>query len=70
MDPQIIQYNRMIYNEQYKKAELYHKGIKYGEYYRLLKRIQRYLIGLYLALTSLMEKLKRQRHSKSVLVEG
>lgn len=41
MNQQIMQYNRMINNEQYKQAERYHNGIKYAEYGRLLKRVQR-----------------------------
>jgi len=65
MELQIIQYNRIIHNEQYKKAEHDHNGAKYGEYYRLLKRTQRSLMNFYQVLPSLTNKLKKQRFSKS-----
>jgi hypothetical protein len=65
MEPQIIQYNRMIHNEGYRKAERYHNGIKYGEYYRLLKRAQNSLMKLYAALASLTGKVKGLRYWKS-----
>lgn len=65
MEPQIIQYNRMTQNEGYRKAEHYHNGIKYGEYYRLWKRAQKALMKLYATLTSLPGKVKGLRYSKS-----
>ena len=65
MELQIIQYNRLIHNEAYQKAEHDHNGMKYGEYYRLLKRTQHTLMTISLARTSLIDKLKRQRFSKS-----
>ena len=63
MDQQIMQYNRMIQNEQYKKAERYHNGLKYGEYYTLLKRAQSFLLNLLPALTSLTNRQKGQQYS-------
>jgi len=65
MELQIIHYNRIIHNEQYKTAERYFNGMKYGEYYRLLKRGQHTLMKFDQALTTLINKLKRQRFSKS-----
>ncbi len=63
MDQQIMHYNRMIQNEQYKKAERYHNGLKYGGYYTLLKHAQSYFTNLYSALTSLTNTPKGQRYS-------
>ncbi len=63
MDQQIMHYNRMMQNEQIKKAERYHNGLKYGEYYTLLKRAQSYLQNLYCGLASLTTTLKGQRYS-------
>lgn len=65
MDPQIIQLNRIIHDEQHKRAELYHKGIKYGGYYTLMKRAQSHLTKLFPAMASLTNRLKRPRYSKS-----
>ncbi len=63
MDQQIMHYNRMMQNEQVKKAERYHNGLKYGEYYTLLKRAQSYLQHLYQALTSQTNIEKGERYS-------
>jgi hypothetical protein len=65
MELQIIQFNRLTQNEAYKKAEQYHNGNKFGEYYRLLKLAHRSLRKFDLALAALTNKLKRQRFSKS-----
>jgi hypothetical protein len=65
MDPQIIKLINIIHSEQTKQAELYHRGIKYGEYYTLMKSAQRYLMKFFPALASLTNRLKRPRYSKS-----
>jgi len=57
MESQINQFNRIVQNDAYRKAEQYHNGIKYGEYYTLLKRIQRFLMKFDVTLTSLTNKL-------------
>ncbi len=57
MELQINQFNRIVQNEAYRKAERYHDGIKYGEYYTMLKRIQRFLMKFDVMLTSLTNKL-------------
>lgn len=67
MGLQIIQFNRIIHDEKNKKAEQYHNGIKYGEYYRLLQRTQASLMKFSLALTSLADKLKKGNDSQSQL---
>ncbi|MAU01231.1 MAG: hypothetical protein CL608_29150 [Anaerolineaceae bacterium] len=65
MDPQIIKLVNIMHSEQTKQAELYHRGIKNGEYYTLMKRTQGQLMKLFPALASLTNRLKRPRYSKS-----
>ena len=66
MQQQIIQFNRIVHDEEYKKAEYYHNGIKYGAYYELLKRMERFLMKFDLTFfTSLTDKLIGQRLAKS-----
>jgi hypothetical protein len=43
MDPQIIKLINIIHSEKTKQAELYHRGIKHGEYYTWWKRAQKHL---------------------------
>lgn len=65
MDPQINQLNRLIHSEHYQKAELYYKGLKYGEYYTWLKRAQGALVRTYQALAPFISRPKRRRCAKS-----
>ena len=64
MEQQIIQFNRIIHSETYKKAEREYNGIKHGEYYRLLKQAQRLFVNANLKFTSFIGKLKNQRLSQ------
>lgn len=56
MEMQIIQFNRMVHDEQYKQAERYHQGMKHGAYDALLRRIQRFVLRRHAALTAGISK--------------
>lgn len=68
MNPQITKLSMMMHDERQRKAELYHKGMKHGEYYSTLKRVQSNLKNVYQAITSLSEKSNRQSAPKSAVV--
>ena len=69
MNPQqITNLSMMMHNERLRKAELYHNGVKHGEYYSFLNRVQGNLKNVFRALMSLSEKLSRQNAPKSAVV--
>lgn len=68
MNPQITKLSMMMHDEQQRKAELYHKGMKHGDYYSMLKRVQNNLMNVYRAITSLSEKSSSQNAPKSAVV--
>ncbi len=67
MNPQITKLSMMMHNEQLRKAELYHQGMKHGEYYSFLNRVQSNLKNVFRALLSLSEKSSRQNTPKSAV---